>query len=277
MAWLRITFLMENTARKEGQKAEHGLALWIEWGEKRFLFDTGQSDAFLQNAELLSVPLAEADAVLLSHGHYDHTGGLKAMLEKCEMPPCYLHPQALEAKYSVQKGGKGRTIGMAEENREALRKKARPLWVEHPAEIAPGFHLTGPIPRVTDFEDTGGDFFLDLAGEKPDPLQDDMAAVAETPEGLVVILGCAHSGVVNTLLYVRQLFPEKPVRAVLGGMHLVHAGQERLEKTVTAFQEMGAPALYPCHCTGFRASALLNQIFGDRCAIPSVGYQLEME
>jgi 7,8-dihydropterin-6-yl-methyl-4-(beta-D-ribofuranosyl)aminobenzene 5'-phosphate synthase len=138
-------------------------------------------------------------------------------------------------------------------------------------EVMPGVFLTGEIPRETDFEDVGGPFVLDEAGMRPDPILDDQALYFDSPEGLVVLLGCAHAGVVNTVCHVRRLVPNRPVHAVFGGMHLLAATPERIARTLDALRAWGLQRLGPAHCTGVAASARLWTEFPQACTACAVG------
>lgn len=268
---VRITVLVENTAQGQGLLAEHGLAYWIEYGDKRILFDTGQGAVLEHNAAKLKIPLDQADAIVLSHGHYDHTGGLSRMLRKTDCP-VYLHPAALEKKYSCPPRGPVREIGMPAAAQAAAQARDTPLFfTEQPTEIVPGLTVTGSVPRITEFEDTGGPFFLDTEGQKPDPLADDQSLFFLSSEGAVVLLGCAHSGVVNTLQYIQQRIGRQPIHAVLGGMHLGHASQERMGQTIAAFGQLGLARLGPAHCTGLAATVELWSNFPGQCFACNVG------
>jgi 7,8-dihydropterin-6-yl-methyl-4-(beta-D-ribofuranosyl)aminobenzene 5'-phosphate synthase len=269
---LQITSLVENTARGADLLAEHGLAFWIEADEHRILFDTGQGHVLRHNAEIMEIPLAEVETVVLSHGHFDHTGGLKHVLESNRQISVYLHPAALERKYAREKTPPHREIGIPGWDEQALRRKSRRLvWTGEPTEIVPGVHLTGEIPRRNGFEDTGGPFYRDAECTEPDPLVDDQALFLETPAGMVVVLGCAHSGVVNTLDYIVQLTGRKRIHAVLGGMHLVRAGRPRLEATVAVLERYGVQKVGIAHCTGMRAATYLWSGFSGECFECSVG------
>jgi 7,8-dihydropterin-6-yl-methyl-4-(beta-D-ribofuranosyl)aminobenzene 5'-phosphate synthase len=269
---LRITTLVENTVGRPDLLAEHGIAFWVEADGFRLLFDTGQGKVLGHNARKLGVPLDSADAVAFSHGHYDHTGGLAEVLGARPDVPIYLHPAAREPKYARGPRPPHRAIGMPEPAEAALRSHRGPItWTRGPTEIRPGMVLTGEIPRRTQFEDVGGPFFCDAECQTPDPLADDQALCIETPSGAVVVLGCAHSGVVNSLDYLAELTGASRFRAVLGGMHLVRADAERLDATIAALQRYDPRVLAAGHCTGPRAVTALWAALPDRCVPCAAG------
>jgi 7,8-dihydropterin-6-yl-methyl-4-(beta-D-ribofuranosyl)aminobenzene 5'-phosphate synthase len=266
-----VTMLVDNTVHQRGLKAEHGLAFHIQFGRRRVLFDTGQSDLLLCNAALLEVNLRQLDAIVLSHGHNDHCGGLKAAWPQSPACALHLHPAAVEAKFSANAEGPARFIGMPDDAQETVRAAATVVWTRGMTEVVPGVFATGKIPRRTDFEDVGGRFFLDAECRRPDPLVDDQALFFESADGWVVLLGCAHAGAVNTLLEVERMTGGKRIHAVLGGMHLANASPERLAATVESLRQRDIGLLAPAHCTGCAAQARLWERFPGRCAVTGVG------
>ena len=165
------------------------------------------------------------------------------------------------------------------EAHEAIRSHAEKdgvFWSEKPTEVMPGLLVTGPIPRNTDFEDVGGAFYVDENCEKADTLPDDQAAFFDTPRGLVVILGCSHAGVVNTLNYVVKLSGNKHIDSIAGGLHLLNASQSRIEQTINAFRGYGMRNIGLCHCTGAEAARKICNAFPGQCYTCSTGERVRL-
>ena len=261
-----VTILVDDIAYGNF-RSEHGLSIWIEYGNRRVLFDTGPNDAVLKNAKLLGINLKQTDAIVLSHGHYDHAGGLEAVLNIAPNAIIYLHPAALEPKFS-QKNGQVREIGMSDSTKNligALAENGKVVWTRKPTQVFPGLFVTGRIPRNSDFEDVGGAFFVDKNCHEPDLLPDDQALVLNLPKGMVVFLGCAHAGVINTLDYVAKLSREKCTCTVIGGMHLLNTSSERIEQTIGALGQFDVQRIGMAHCTGKEAVKRFRETFPSRC------------
>jgi 7,8-dihydropterin-6-yl-methyl-4-(beta-D-ribofuranosyl)aminobenzene 5'-phosphate synthase len=281
MDTVEITVLVDDTVHAPRLRAEHGLSLLVECDAGRLLYDTGASALFLGNAKHLGVSLNGLDGVVLSHNHYDHTGGVEHLVERFDRaPPVYAHPEVFRQSYApAREGGGGRrAIGFpyARGLSDLERRGLALLGNREHRQILPGVHLSGEIPRRCSFEDTGGRFYRDPGLEVPDPVGEDQCLVLESAPGLVVVLGCCHSGLINTLEQVRALLPGRPLHAVVGGLHLLHASTERVRRTI-AFLRREAPALIAAgHCTGLQALCALKAAFGDKADSLSVGRKLRL-
>ncbi|MBZ8179450.1 MBL fold metallo-hydrolase [Oscillatoria salina] len=267
-----VRILVENTAAGRGLLGEHGLAYLIETGSHRILFDTGQGLVLKHNAQQLGICLENLDAVVLSHGHFDRAGGLMVVLdEECQATNLFLHPSALQPKFS-----KRGEIGSPIQDKESLEKQFRQLvWTDKLTEIVSGIYVTGTIPRVHPLEDTGGDFWQDSQHDRVDFLLDDQALFFAAREGLVVVLGCAHAGVINTLNYITQLTGKEKIYAVMGGMHLINASRDRLQATVETLINYDVQLIGANHCTGMTALAFLWHHLAGRCFSCHVGTRFE--
>lgn len=268
---VRITILVENSVHRRGLQAEHGLAYHLVFGRKQVLFDTGQTNLLLANAQRLGLDLSRVDVIILSHGHYDHTGGLAAMRRLAPEARIVMHPAATAPKFAVNPDGSSRSIGIDEVGRHALATAEVEICDEQPVEVVDGLFATGRIPRTTRLEDVGGRFFLDPACTRPDPLLDDQAMFFESGEGTVVLLGCAHAGVINTLQHIELFTGSTKVGAVLGGMHLLHASEERMRFTLEELGRRDIHELAPMHCTGWNPILRLWNAFPGCCKSGGVG------
>lgn len=260
---VKITILVNNQAYS-GLMIEHGFSLWIEHGDQRILYDTGQGITLEPNAQKLNVDLGKTDILVLSHGHYDHTGGITKVMKHNPSIDVYCHPGVVQPRYSIPKGQAPTSIGMPRESLEMINQLSSQQlqWVPEPVWLSNTIGITGPIPRKNSFEDTGGPFFSDPEGNHPDLLYDDIALWIKTDKGLVICVGCCHAGLVNTLNYIQQLNHGLNVHAIIGGFHLVNASSERLDQTISALQSIKPDMLIPCHCTGEHAVEILHNVLG---------------
>lgn len=259
---VKITVLVENSATHAGLRAEHGLSMLIETDGGNVLWDTGQSPLFIENAGRLGVDLASAGHVALSHGHYDHTGGLEAFLALHPHVQVHAHPDVFQERYSCS-GGSARRIG-APAGRDFVENTGAALRLERRiTEISPGVFLTGEIPRTHRPDAGGSDFYLDASCTTRDIIPDDQALFIDSAAGIIVLLGCAHAGVIDTLEYISRLTGRREFHAVIGGMHLFRASDELLAETGAAISRFDFSTIAPCHCTGERAQEHFRSSFQD--------------
>lgn len=279
MAW-RITVVCENSVVRPGVLGEHGLSVFVETPDKVILFDTGQGFALVHNSLRLRTDLKRVDLVVFSHGHYDHTGGLLDFLGV--HGPCRIvaHPDILTERFRFMPvGGEERpvSIGIPWPESYVRSRGARFDWVTDWSEVAPGVFVTGEVPRKTDFE-TGDPKFAVKKDNNfvPDPFKDDYSLVLDTPKGLIVILGCAHAGIINILNHVTDRTGKDKIYAVLGGTHLGFSSKEQLNATVEALKSFSIEKLAVSHCTGQKPAARLACEFPNAFDFAPVGYQIEV-
>ncbi|HEX2957318.1 MAG TPA: MBL fold metallo-hydrolase [Chitinispirillaceae bacterium] len=269
---MKIVVLVDNISETPDLQTEHGLSIWIETDSHRILFDTGKSDLLEKNALCLGVDLSAADIIVLSHGHYDHTGGIAGVLEKNGSAAIYCHSGIFTPRYSRQDDGKMKPVGICEHSSTALDQAFERIhFVDSPVFLSEKIGITGPIPRNSDFENTGGDFYFDTDATRPDIICDDLALWIKTDNGLYVICGCSHSGLVNTLCYISTLTGITAFHTVIGGFHLLHASGQRMEKTCGFLSSITIRRMVPCHCTGVKQVELLKDRFGSNVDLGMAG------
>jgi 7,8-dihydropterin-6-yl-methyl-4-(beta-D-ribofuranosyl)aminobenzene 5'-phosphate synthase len=215
--------------------------------------------------------------VALSHGHYDHTGGLLPLMRMCGGKEIFAHPGLFARRYRVKESGESIPIGIPYDEAFLSGMGGHFNFAERFREIAPGVCLTGEVPRQTLFEKGDTGLCCDDSGCMADPLVDDQTLVIRTGKGLVLVLGCCHAGLINTIEHARRETGVTEVYAVIGGTHLGFCGPEQLEETIRALQSYNIKKICAGHCTGFAASARLMREFPGKFQPAHVGYSLEIK
>jgi len=261
---LKVTILVENTIGVPlGILSEWGLSMLLDFGDERILFDAGEQGNLVGNAQILGHDLRQIDRVVLSHGHYDHTGGLFKFLQYRGTVPVYAHPDLFSAHYGRGlKGQVDKYLGVPHCQKQLESAGAKFYWHNEPLELSPGLWLSGEIPRETSFEHLD-DRLVELKGENvvQDSIRDDLSLFYVTDQGLIILLGCAHSGLVNIVEHAKRLTGERKVRAIIGGTHLGPAAPDQLQKTIDYLRGLNLDCLAPNHCTGLSMSSKLAAEF----------------
>ena len=268
---VQIAVLIENSnsSAKPTLKSKHGLSFYIQAkiGDEKvtLLMDAGPSaDALLHNVDALDVNLENVDVVALSHGHYDHTGGLiEALKQMKKRVPVIGHPTLFDPKLKLMPHL--RLIGAPFRSSDVESAGGVPILAADPVKIADGITTTGEVPRTTAFESVKGFWTVHNRSFVDDVMLDDQSLVIDVEgKGLVVVAGCAHSGIINTVKYAQKITGNSRDYAVLGGFHTISADAKRIQATVNELEKLDLGFVGPCHCTGKKAVKKISEVFGSR-------------
>jgi 7,8-dihydropterin-6-yl-methyl-4-(beta-D-ribofuranosyl)aminobenzene 5'-phosphate synthase len=273
---IKATIISENCVyHLPGAVAEHGLSIFMETDRGNYLLDTGQGKAIVNNALVLGIDLRTIKGIIMSHHHWDHTGGLGPVLDLKGAVDIYAHPDFFKESYSVT-GNTARYIGVPYPRALLEAKGAKFNFSAEFHQIEPGLWLTGEVPRRTDYElGDGKQMVKSGEGYVKDDLRDDQSVVVETGKGLFIILGCCHSGIINTLSYIMEKMGRRPIYAVIGGTHLGPVSDMQRDKSIAALKEFNIERLGVSHCTGQKTASLLAGEFGERFFFCNVGTVVE--
>jgi 7,8-dihydropterin-6-yl-methyl-4-(beta-D-ribofuranosyl)aminobenzene 5'-phosphate synthase len=279
---VQITVLIEDSKSptKPHLKSKHGLSFFVKAkigdDEVTVLMDTGTSpEALLHNVDAMGVNLEDVDVIALSHGHYDHTGGLLEALKRMKKRvPVIAHPTVFEPKLSLMPHL--RLIGAPFKVSDVEAVGGVPVFASDPVKIADGITTTGEVPRTTSFEKVRGFWTVQNGSFVEDIMPDDLSLVIDIEnKGLVVVAGCAHAGIINIIRHAQNITGKKKVFAVLGGFHLVNADAKKIQATVDELEKVDPRFVGPCHCTGKKATKKISETFGERCRILHSGDIIE--
>jgi len=278
--YIKITILCENVIGRLSGIGEHGFSAFIETDRGAYLFDTGSGLGILYNARIFRKDLSTIKKVFLSHGHYDHTGGLTNALDFVNTVDVHCHPSVFDEKFKIvkQDGKEYREfIGIPQRQILLEAKGANFKFNNDFQEIEDGIFLTGEIPRLTHFELNDKALFIKRGTTyDEDAVIDDQALILCSKKGVIVLLGCAHSGTINTLWHIAKKLKVETFYAVIGGTHLGPLTEEQLKYSIEILKQIDINILGVSHCTGLPvAQKLLNEL-GNKCTYASVGSVFEI-
>lgn len=275
---MTVTVLVDDhVSSGEGVLAEHGLSLHVQADGRSLLFDVGHSGILIGNAARLGIDLASARKVVLSHAHYDHTAALRLLLGAFGPRELISHPDIFARKYARERGRKPRSVGLPHGRRDLVRRGAVLSLYSGPQLILPGVLTSGPIARTTGFETVPSQFAVMSGGRlRADRFVEEQSLIVRTRKGLVVLVGCSHRGVINTLRHVIQITGEKRVHALMGGTHLAPAPERQMRRTIDELRRLRVAHVVACHCTGFRPAARLAVALGNSFSLGGVGFRFTL-
>jgi 7,8-dihydropterin-6-yl-methyl-4-(beta-D-ribofuranosyl)aminobenzene 5'-phosphate synthase len=280
---MKITVLVDNNqnpARPE-LRAEHGFSLFVEAGGKRILFDTGASNLLLENAKLLGIDLTTVDTVVLSHGHYDHGGGLAGFVEINKEAAIHVGQGALDEHYIKVAGPIRKSIGLSGALRVAIGERL--IVVRGKREIAKNVYLISPIETGAGLPSDRKLFLMNTRGGiRQDDFAHEVMLALEENDTVVLLTGCSHSGIMNMIEAAHKAFPGKMIKAVIGGFHLTNPITKKLAETPEQVTSMGHALagnvrvlkVYSGHCTGSAAFGLLKREMKEKLDQLEVGMQM---
>ncbi len=263
---MKITIVVDNYVTKRDFLAEHGFSLLIEDKDGKYLFDTGQGMALLHNMNLLGTEPGDINKIILSHGHDDHTGGLKFFIEKGIFPELIVHPDVIYPKLKIQ-GEVKKDIGL-----KVTLDGFKLRFSKEPLNINEHIVFSGEVPKPNQWELEETAYFREASGKiQKDPFTDDISLYVKLDKGLLVITGCAHSGIINIIQHGMKITGVNKLYGVIGGMHLKNASSGRLDKTVRHLLKFNPRFVTVSHCTGLVAGSILRREMGDKVVFTDVG------
>lgn len=271
---MKITMLSENTSISDDLKSEHGLSILIQTGTAVLLFDTGASGLFLKNAQKMDADIAEVTHLIISHGHYDHGGGIDTFLQENDQAKVFIREEAFGGQYAKRASGDIDFVGIPQH----LKNNGRMVFTNDKIEIAPGVCLYGSLGLIEAIPDTNRGLLMEKDGSMiADDFSHEQVMTVEENGKMLLLTGCSHHGIINILAHLKSLTGREP-DVVIGGFHLeshsTGTADEQLLDHIASYLAKTKAQYYTCHCTGIPAYEKLNDRLGDKLQYLACGQSL---
>jgi len=264
---IALTIIIDNYVQEAGLIAEHGWSILIEHGEDRILFDTGASRHIINNLKQLGFTAHAINKIFISHGHFDHTGGLYHIAryagKKIEL---YTHPAVFEKKYKITKKLKKIYIGIPFEKDVYSDYGITFRTGKTSLKLSGDIYSTGEVEQVVPFERTSSNFVKKRNGfTRFDDLRDDTGLIIETQKGIILITGCAHRGLISTMKQAQKVSGKDHFTAVIGGFHLANKDRAYMDKVISELNDSSIDMIVPAHCSGVEGYRAIKEALGEKC------------
>lgn len=280
---IKFTFLSENKTENPCFTAEHGLSIYIDVNGRQLLFDTGSSELFIKNAKNMNLDLTEIEAVVISHGHFDHTQGLPFFCKINKKAKIYIHRNGFKKSYGMEDGKLDKEqCGILWTENEKREMEDRFIYTENRVEISEDIVVSGTIPNSYGCNMSEMFYNEDETGKlsADDMSHEQFLVIRDRDEdgyspGIYIFSGCSHKGILAPIKYAKELFPGEKILGLIAGMHLYRASHQSIEKLLDEISGHEIEMVMPVHCTGVTAICQLKSSLGDICWIPTVGNSYE--
>jgi len=267
-----MILLAENYVQDAACRGEFGLSIYLETGGKKLLFDTGGSELFWENAAKKGVDVSDVDLCVISHGHYDHTGGMVRFLRENQKAKLYIHKDAFGVTYGTTDGRlDDYNCGILWQESDLRPYRDRMVLTDGPVWLTPDVVISGTIPSLPEFQPVEEFYRPEGDSLVRDTMSHEQFLAIRERGGVLVFSGCSHKGIVAAVAYARTLFPGEHFRAVVGGMHLIAASSQTCRRIIDRLAAEEPEVVMPIHCTGLRAICQMKAALGDRCVLAGTG------